>query len=177
MLPAKQTKGIMQAILEGSSNRDLVRTFGAVTMHDAMNSPHPGIGVAVQKYGRDKVERVLAVMVAETAAYFEGNMGSEQALDISAEIVTKYPYIKLEDIWVALNELKNKEIFGKLTSNKILSQIKRYLNKRLQAAEQQSYNEHLALQAPRRNDDDGSVGAFAAFKHQWELDKLKKENE
>lgn len=177
MLPAKQSKGIMQMILEGSSNRDLVRQVGSMSMQQAMNATAPGIGRMVQIHGRDKVEKVIAVIVAETAAYFDGEMGSEQALDIAAEITNRYAGIKVEDIWVALNDLKSSEIYGKLTSNKILSMLKKYMHRRLEAAGQQSLNQHLAQQEPRRSDSDGSAGAFAAFKHNWELEKLKKEVE
>lgn len=171
MLPAKQSKGIMQMILEGSSNRDLVRQVGSMSMQQAMNVRVPGIGRMVQIHGRDKVEKVLAVMVAETAAYFDGEMGSEQALDIAAELTGRYSAVKIEDVWVCLNDLKSKEIYGKLTSNKVLSAMNKYMSRRLEAAEQQSLNHHLAQQEPRR--ESGEVAQFKAFKHKWELEQLK----
>jgi hypothetical protein len=177
MLPAKQEKGIMQLILEGNSNRQLVRTMGSLTMQQAMNTGVPGIATLVRRHGREKVEKVLAVMVSETAAYFDADMGQEQALDIAAEISIQYAAIKLEDVWVCLNELKSTEIYGKLTSNKVLSALKKYMHRRLEVAEQQSLNQHLAHQAPRRSEGDGKEGDFKAFKHQWELDKMKNKHE
>lgn len=177
MLPVKHQKGIMQLILEGNSNRQLVRTMGSLTMQQAMNAGAPGIASLVLEHGRDKVEKVMAVMVAETASYFDGEMGNEQAMDISAEIIAKYAAIKLEDVWVCLNELKSSEIYGKLTSNKVLSSLKKYMHRRLEEAGQQSLNQHLAQQEPRRSEGDGKEGDFASFKHQWQLDKMKSKYE
>ncbi len=167
MLPQKHEKGIMQLILEGSSNRDLVRSHGSMTMVQAMNKHVPGIGKMVRSEGRERVEKVVAVMLQETSSYFDEQMGKEQALDIAAELTTKYAGIKLEDLWVCLNELKSSEIYGKLTSNKVLSAMRKYMDRRLELAAQQSLNEHLARQEPRQD----AVGSdrLAEVKHEWEL--------
>lgn len=164
----------MQLILEGNSNRDLVRHMGNLTMQQAMNGPYMSIGALVRSKGRQKVEKVVAVMVAETAAYFDEEMGSEKALDIATEITSRYAGIRIEDIWVCLNELKSSEIYGKLTSNKVLSALRKYVERRMDAAAQQSLNDHLARQEPRS--DNGQVAAFAKFKHQFELDKMTKKH-
>lgn len=167
MLPQKQHKGIMQLILEGSSNRELVRTYGNMNMPVAMNAPQPAIGALVRAHGREKVEKTIAVMVIETAAYFDQEMGKEQAIDIAAEVTTRYPFLKMEDAWVVMSDVRSSETFGKLTSNKLLSAIRNYSEKRMQAAAQQSLNEHLARQEPRA-ESTGSA-KLAEIKHQWEL--------
>lgn len=164
----------MQLILEGNSNRDLVRHMGNLTMQQAMNGPYRSISALVRSEGRPKVEKVLAVMVAETAAYFDGEMGDDKALDIAAEITTKHAGIRLEDIWVSLNELKSRELFGKLTSNKVLSHIRKYVDRRLEAAAQQSLNDHLSRQEPR--DDADKIVAFEKLKHKFELYNLAKKH-
>lgn len=172
MLPQKHEKGIMQLILEGNSNRDLVRSHGSMTMVQAMNKHVPGIGKMVRSEGRERVEKVVAVMLQETSSYFDEQMGKEQALDIAAELTTKYAGIKLEDLWVCLNDLKSSEIYGKLTSNKVLSAMKKYMDRRLELAAQQSLNEHLARQESRAATT--GEARFAEVKHQWELEKFKK---
>ncbi len=171
MLPIKHEKGIMQLILEGNSNRDLVRQLGSMTMQQAIDKRVPGIGQMMRREGRAKVEKVVAVMVQETSAYFDEQMGKEQAVDIAAELTGKYAGVKLEDVWVCLNELKSSEIYGKLTSNKVLSAMKKYMDRRLELAAQQSLNEHLARQEPR-SEGRSKEGDFKAFKHQWELEKM-----
>jgi hypothetical protein len=165
----------MQLILEGSSNRELVRTFGTMTLAKAMNAPQPAIGALARTHGRERVEKTLAVMLVETAAYFDAEMGKEQALDIAAEITTTYPFLKMEDAWVVLSELRSAELFGKLTSNKVLSALRKYTDKRLEAAGQQSLNEHLARQETRA-EATGSA-RLAEIKHAWELKHFKEKHE
>jgi len=138
----------------------------------AMNGSFPAIGALVRKQGQSKVEKVLAVMLVETSAYFDEPLGKEKAYDIAAELTGKYAALRLEDVWVCLNDLKISEIYGKLTSNKILSAMKKYTDRRLDAAASQSLNEHLARIEPRT--EGSAEGDFKAFKHQWELEKLKK---
>ena len=172
MVPVKQQKGIMQLILEGNSNRDLVRSHGNLTMYQAMNGNYRAIGALVGDLGGKKVEKVLAVILTETSAYFDSEMGRDQALDIAAEITGKYNYLRIEDVWVCLNGLKSAEIYGKLTSNKILNAMRSYAETRIEAAGQQSLNQHLARSEARTQSS--TEGKFKDFKHQWELEKLKK---
>lgn len=172
MLPTKQPKGIMQLISEGNSNRELVRVYGNMSMVQAMNAPQQTIGALARSRGSAKVENTLAVLLIETAAYFDQDMGKEQAIDIAVEITTKFNWIKMEDVWVVLSDVRSSETFGKLTSNKLLSALRRYGEQRMLVAAQQSLNEHLARQESRAATT--GEARFAEVKHQWELEKFKK---
>jgi hypothetical protein len=163
----------MQLILEGNSNRDLVRSHGTMSMQQAMDGTYPAIGTLVRREGNAKVEKVLAVMVQEASAYFDEQMGKEKAMDIAAELTCRYAGLRLEDVWVCLNQLKGSEIYGKLTSNKVLAAMGKYTDRRLELAAQQSLSEHLARQEPRT--ESGTQARFKEVKHQWELEKLKKQ--
>lgn len=177
MLPAKQQKGIVQTILEGGSNRQIVRKFGNATMHQVMESKYPAIGTMMKSFGDEKIENVIAVIIKEASAYFGDAMADNQALEVATDITVRYKWLKMEDIFVAINQLKEQNVYGKLTPNKILNQVKKYSENRMNAAAEKSLNTHLAGKEPREDDkkekDDKD---FKDFAMRYEINKVIKKD-
>jgi uncharacterized protein YnzC (UPF0291/DUF896 family) len=152
MLPAKQEKGIMQMVLDKGSNRQIVRTFGKASMTDVIRSKLPTLGRLIENYGAEKTENVIAVLLKEASGYFGDAMPDGQALEVATEITVRYKWLKMEDVFVAMNELKEQNIYGKLTPNKILNAINKYSENRLNYAAELSLNAHLSQKESRDNE-------------------------
>ena len=180
MLQKKQ-QGIMQLILDSSSNRELVKRMGRLTMPDVIRGGFPTLFALKRHYDEEKVEKVLAVVVQETSAYFEKALDDERARDVAAEIMTAYGNMTMEDMFVCFQQMKRQAQFGKLTPNKILKQVNDYVDKRLEEGGRMSLNEHLQRKESRVNyDGEGDMRKFArewARKHQVEKIKNAKPKE
>lgn len=174
MLPEKRQKGIAALILEdGSNNRQIVRRFGNTTMPQVVESSLPSIGALERQYSTEKTENVIGVILQEASTYFGDAMPQGQALEVAAEITTRYKWLKLEDVFVAFNEMKDQNIYGKLTPNKILSRIKKYSEDRLQYAAERSRNAHLARKENRDEDErDKYDKDFRDFAKRYAAEKL-----
>lgn len=151
MLPQKQQKGIMQIILEGNSNRQLVRKYGNMSLDKVLEAKPPGLARLSKLHGDDKVEKVTGILIQEASAYFDSPFNEEISLDLSVEVKTAYPFLSMEDLFVCLQELKRKSIYGKLTPHKLLEQIDKYAEKRINRAAEINYNKHLALKETKDN--------------------------
>ena len=141
----------MQLILDSSSNRELVKRMGRLTMPDVIRGGFPTFFSLKNEFGEERVEKVLAIVVKETSAYFEKEFDTEKARDVAAEIITVYGNLTMEDMFVCFQQIKRQQQFGKLTANKILKQVNDYVDKRLEEGGRISLNEHLARREPRLN--------------------------
>lgn len=172
MLPEKHEKTLADQVLEKSSNRELVRSYGNLTMDKVLKGNYPSMAALKRHYGEDKIENMVAVLVQDASSYFDKTLSDEQAKDIGAEVLASYPSLRIEDLFVMLQELKQSELYGKLTPNKILAKTKKYFEKRTELAGTMSLNEHLATKDPRANTDPYQGNGFKAFAHAYNLKKF-----
>lgn len=172
MLPEKKQAGLLDRVLEKSSNRELVRSYGNLSMEKVLEGDYPSMSALRRHYGRETIENTVAVLVQDASSYFDKTLSDEQSKDIGAEVLASYPSLMLEDLFVMLQDLKQTELYGKLTPNKILSRCKKYFEKRTELAGQKSLSDHLAKKEARVNTDPYMGNGFKAFAHEYNLKKF-----
>lgn len=111
-------------------NTDVVRHYGNMDIHKAINSASRGVGL-LSKTDEVKVKTCISNMFIGTSMYFDKVMPQRQADVIAEEILAKYEYrsLKLEDILAICIEIKEGDTF-KLTPAAVLRYVKRYAERR-----------------------------------------------
>lgn len=174
MVPEKQQQGILQMILGKSSKRELTKAYGHLSLEKVIEGNYPSLAKLRKTYGDEKTETIASIMILDTATFFESNMNEEAAMDIAAEIATTHYYLTLEDLFMVLQDLKQQEIYGKLTANKILVACKKHSEKRMQTAANINYNKHLQNKEGRTDEERLQDPAFLEFYHEYEKKKMEK---
>lgn len=105
------------------------------------------------------MESALAVLVVEAASYFSEPISKESALVIAAEITTEYYWFSLEDVYIVLQGMKRKPMYGKLTPHKVLTELNEYREERLNAAAKRREEEHMQRFQRRTRDPNDQADA------------------
>jgi hypothetical protein len=117
-------------------NRLVVQHYGKMTMQSAMNTQAPTVGKLSRDQGQDHLIESLGRVFVATSMYFDKPLNTPEAEIVAVEILNDYEMsnLKLEDIVVVIKEIKESEIYGRLTANKIIKHIRGYWERRLKAA-------------------------------------------
>ena len=137
-----KTTPTLLALTEVSNykNTDVVKHYGNMNMHVAINSKSPGVGLMTKLEGGEaRVITCISNMFIGTSMYFDKVMPQRQADVIAAEILAKYEYrsLKLEDILAICIEIKEGDTF-RLTPAAVLRYVKNYAERREALAIQNS---------------------------------------
>ena len=168
----------MRHVLEGASKTDLVRAWGRLTIADVVGNGYPALSKLQRTYGRDKVETTLAVLLVEASGYFADRLPKEQAKEIAVEITTEYYWFTLEDVYVVLQRMKRKSLYGKLTPNKVLTELDAYREERLELAARRNEEEHMRRFTRRVRDPRDRAEEVRLKEAMWQaLDKYNSEKD
>lgn len=93
----------------------------------------------------DDIIDTIGILIDELNAFFGEPMKEPVIEDLCVELTTgKYRSFTLDDIYLITREIKEADIYGKLTANKVLSFAKAYYQRRLDKAEKVSEDEHYS---------------------------------
>ena len=137
-------KPMMQMISEGTSRVEIARKYTSITPTTILNSNFPSLARLRKERSAEEVERAIAILLIDASRAFGEPIDKETALETAVEIHTRYYYLTLEDCYLVLSRMKSKPLYGKLSSNKFLTEFEAYGAERIQLADQMSYNNHLA---------------------------------
>ena len=143
----KQTKPELVELITASDyrNRHIVQHYGKLTMQSAMNSDSPTVWRWAKEEGEEKMIPAIAKLFIGTSLFFDKPISQDEGETLVTEILANYETsnLKLEDLVVICKELKESDVYGKLTMNKILKHVRAYTEKRMQAAVRQSLDDSL----------------------------------
>lgn len=111
-------------------------------MQAAMNSSTPTVGKLSRQKGQDFLIECLGRVFVGTSLYFDKPLSTAEGEIIAVEMLNDYEMsnLKLEDVVVIIKEIKESEIYGRLTANKIIKHIRGYWERRVKAAVSDSIN-------------------------------------
>ena len=135
---------MMRMISAGASRIELVRHFGSLTPERVLQQGYTTLASLKRDNSIEDVERALAIMLIDTSRSFGDPLDKDTALEIAAEIHTRYYYMALEECYIVLGRMKSKTMYGKVTANNYLAEMSQYDKERLKMADEMSYNQHLA---------------------------------
>ena len=135
----KQTKPTLLELITTSEYRDslVVKHYGDMTMAKAMDSPGMSIGRLEKTHGDEKIVPAIAKLFLGASIYFGDPFSQDMAEVVVRKLLIEYELrstLKLADLVVICKEVVANEQFGKFTANKLLSHIKKYQKRRMQAA-------------------------------------------
>ncbi|MBA3901484.1 MAG: hypothetical protein H0X62_14985 [Bacteroidetes bacterium] len=169
---------ILQKILDKASNVEIIRAYGNLTIQQVLDGAFPSLARLKIEKGIEMTEKALAVLLADASKAFDNQFKVDVALELAAEITSTVGHLSLEDCFIALRELKQKDKIYKLTPNNVLVHFKDYSERRIKAALDRSYNNHLANKENPVYDKDRTVKtvnkAFEKFRLQYEVNQRKK---
>jgi hypothetical protein len=140
-------------ILEKSSKIDLIRSFGKLTLSRIVEEKYPSISSLEKVYEPDKIEKICMILVSDLSGSFDDELSDNEVQEIAVEInSTMLRNLSLEDLYLAFKELKSSEIYGRLTVNKTLKHLKKYMERKLDAVYEKNYNRYLELKEGRDDD-------------------------
>ncbi len=124
----------------------MVQHYGKMTMQAAMNTQAPTVGKLSREQGQDLLIESLGRVFIATSMYFDKPLNTQEAEIVGVEILNDYEMsnLKLEDIVVIIKEIKQSDIYGRLTANKIIKHIRSYWERRLKVAVSDSINNSQA---------------------------------
>lgn len=135
----KQDKPELLALITASAYKDslVVKHYGDLTIHKAMNSQGMSIGRLEATYGDDAMVPAIAKLFLAASLYFGETFSQDMAEVVVRKMLAEYELrsqLKLEDLVVICKEIVETEQFGKFTANKLLSSIKKYQKRRMRLA-------------------------------------------
>jgi hypothetical protein len=170
---------MLPMILGKASNLELVRAYGQLTIAKILDARPASIARLKNEHGEEKVQKAMAVLVADASKAFGDALPQGTALEYAGELVHLVPHLTFEDCFLALQELKKGKVF-KYSLNTILSHLNDYTERRVQLAMQRSHNEYLANKENRalpgeRSSEQRTVNnPFEKFKLDYSLKQEKK---
>lgn len=141
---AKIKPTIMQMTLEKKSKVDLIRKFGSLSMQVIVTEQYPSVAALSRQYGLEKTEEVNAIILTDLSSSFDGELESVAIEEICAEISSDSELfsLSLEDVYFVCKQIKMSNTFGKLSTNKILTALKKHFADRCDAAAANSMDKH-----------------------------------
>lgn len=135
----------MQMTLEKASKVDLIRAFGNLSVEQIVKDQYPSVGSLSRIHSPEKVEQVMAIMLADLSASFDGALTGEAIQEICAEINSGLlRNLSLEDVYYTCRTIKFSDQYGKLNLNKVLRSLQNQMDARTDFIAQKNLNEHLA---------------------------------
>jgi hypothetical protein len=135
--------GIMELITSKAATVDIVRAKADLSIARILETKPPALSLLRKQYSPEKVEAAIAILMIDTSTWFSAPMPQEQAQELAAEITATNYWLSLEDVFLILQRLKRKELYGKLTPNKVMLELAAYTSERLNESAQRSYHQHL----------------------------------
>lgn len=159
-------------------NRDVVKHYGKMTMQTAMAAKTPTVGKLCREHGDDKLIESLGRVFLATSLYFDKALSTEESEIVAVEMLNDYEMsnLKLEDVVVIIKEIKESELYGRLTPNKIIKHIRGYWDRRIKTAATESIDcSQRSKDAPDMSERVKKTVAIAH--HQLaRVDRTRKEN-
>lgn len=153
MLIPASTKTIL------SNNRDkgaIMRAMSLVTKEVALSDDAiPSMSRLRRQYGEAVIERALSYFIQDVAMSVGNKMEPAVVADCAVEILNTYPYssLKLEEIYLICQEIKQNDTYGKLTPAKMLRAVAKFWKDR----EQRAINQQI--DASQRDKDSSDLDA------------------
>jgi uncharacterized protein (DUF433 family) len=132
-------------ISAGSSRIEIVKHFATITPEKVLKGTYPSLAKLKKEIGDDKVEMALAILILDTSKAFDEQLDKDTAVELAAEVHATYYYYTLEECFFILQKFKHRQLYGKLTLNKILTAFDEYQKERISLADNLSYNAHIAV--------------------------------
>lgn len=134
--------------LGGHSKIEMIRTFGKLSLMKIIELDYPSVGDLKRSHGVETTEKVIAILMFDLSAAFDGVLDKDEVAEICAEVTSSIlGNLTLEDIFLVCRKIKTSKQFGKLSINKVLSALNDHFEKRLDTAERYSQNQALAHKA------------------------------
>jgi hypothetical protein len=113
---------------------------------DVFDSPVCLLGVYRKEAGETNARAVMALILLDVIEFFNvsNSMNAHQIADTADIIIDHYGYLKIDDFKLCFSNAKM-GMYGavyRMDGQIILSWLKQYLNDRMNAAEEVSYNKH-----------------------------------
>lgn len=141
----KHQPKIYQLLTNQATKAELISRFGSLTVQQIAHEEFPSIGQLQREHGEQKTLEAIATILTDLNKSFGNDLDQEQMLDIIANVVNGINRnITLEGFYLTCQEIKCNSTYGKLTSNKVLTAIKKHLNEQMNAYQLKHYNQHLA---------------------------------
>ena len=135
-----------QLLTKQATKAELISRFGSLTVQQIAHEQFPSIGQLKREHGEQKTVEAIATVLTDLNKSFGNDLDQEQMLDIIANVVNGINRnITLEGFYLTCQEMKCNSTYGKLTSNKVLTAIKKHLNEQMNAYQLKNYNAHLAM--------------------------------
>lgn len=153
-------------ILEKASNIQLIRAFGSLTVQKVVQTNPPALAKLKTIHGIEKTEAVIAVILSDLSASFDGTLDKESVEEIAVELTSsKLQNLSMEEVFIACRNLKNADNnFSKLTVNKVLATMNKQLKERVTAFGLHNQNKHLSTKLSDPNRDNGMTETKEKFK-------------
>ena len=124
-------------------NRAVVQHYGQMTMQVAMEAQTPTLSKLSREEGQDEMIESLGRVFVATSMYFDKALSTDEAEIIAVEMLNDYEMsnLKLEDVVVIIKEIKESDMYGRLTPNKIIKHIRGYWDRRIKTAATESIDQ------------------------------------
>lgn len=136
---------VMQTILEGASKMELIRHYGQLTPAKIIKGDFPTLGALSRKYGIEKTEKVMAVILHDLSSSFDGDLSKTDVEEICVELTSSHlRNFAMEDVLLVCRQIKQADNYGKLNINKVLKAMNQHFEKRCDAIEEMNNNQHYS---------------------------------
>ena len=122
------------------------------------NSPACTLGAFKREFGEARANAVMVIILNDLIDFFNvGNtMNAPQVVATAEMILDNYGYLKIDDFKLCFNNAKrgyyNDKVY-RIDGNVILTWIERYVNERMNTAEEISYSNHASIKSNERRDE------------------------
>ena len=142
----------MQMTLEKASKVQMIRAFSKLSLPSLLKTDYPSVGAITREYGIEQTEKVMAIVLHDLSASFDGALDPDDVEEITAEISSSIlRNISLEGLYLTCRNIKKSDNYGKLNVNKVLKALEKHFNDLSDAVAQDNYNKHLSVKENRNS--------------------------
>lgn len=140
------------------------------TVSDVFSSPLPTLGRFSRETNETKARALVSYMITDLLESFNigKNMSDYQIAKAADLIIEMYYYLKIDDFKLCFNNVikgKYGSVYDRIDVQTILSWIARYLNERLDCADDISYIEHITAKGSVNNSVSKLNDVYEKFKN------------
>lgn len=140
----KKETTIYEMLVNKASKVDIIKAFAGISMKQVIVEKPITVGEIIRHYGEENATKAVVVLFADLSTSFGSDLKKDHLLELSAEVQSSlYKNLSLEDLYIICNRVKTSDIYGKLTVNKVLKEVKNYFDEKLNEVDNYNYNKHL----------------------------------
>jgi hypothetical protein len=130
----------------------MIRSYGLLTTSQIIAHEFPPISSLMKQYEPRTIEKCICVLVSDLSASFKGELSKDDVEEVAVELMSTYlRNVTLEGIFVTCRKIKHTKIHGRLSVNKVLTELKAHFEDMSSQILLKNQNEHLSrkFDAPR----------------------------